>query len=195
MCIRDSTTAAAIASGPSRKAASAVWSCGEGDDCPIAECGTTGGSRVRAAVYAGWAASDRTSARYRNRQLRRLVPACWGRLIAGRGWVLGRRGWRRRGGPRRVGEIEELVHRGLSTVARGERFEAEALFHQIQHGGGIAYSVRDIVLVGEGRNHDDRNTVASPGEAAHSIPKLPRRRADIVQGGIQIGRILSLIHI
>src|SRR5438552_15195118 len=78
--------------------------------------------------------------------------------VAGASRALRRRD--RWGHPRRVGEIKELRHVHLRGVTLGEAGQAEARLDELKNCGVIGDRVRNVVLLGKRRDHNQRHAEA-----------------------------------
>src|SRR5271166_1372760 len=78
-------------------------------------------------------------------------------------WLGGRRGRRC---PGHVYEIEELSHIHLRRITLGKTGKIEACFHQLQPSRVVRYGVGNVILLGEWRNHQQRNSIPRINEVA-----------------------------
>src|SRR5581483_4575092 len=93
------------------------------------------------------------------------MSALWQMVqVAGAIQVLCRR--TRRCRPWWINEVEELAHVGLRCISRGERLDSIPGLNKFQDRGRVHHRMGNVVLLGEGRDHDERHAIACPGEIA-----------------------------
>src|SRR5262249_11290929 len=97
-------------------------------------------------------------------------------------------GGNRRSLPRHIHQIEKLGHIHLGGVTLGKRRQVEASLNELENCGVVCERVRDVVLFGQRRDHDQRHTVAGISEIASwtsalsaNIPGLQIRRRNVVR--------------